>query len=560
MPDKRRAQKPPSQPTDDEAAVRFRPVFGVSPRTYVPVAYGALLAVVLFFVLVYPGLRHNGTRITFTSTPPGASVVVDGVRVGATPVTAFVEKGSPTVEVRKPYFEESRSVIDVGGRLFASLLFPRRETRAFSLELADSSALLSDASLRFSRWSLVGRPSAQYQFPLVVAPAIEDLVSSGKDLSTREIDQFLLSAAASTRSDVQLRDIARATALSRGAGGVFGSRRLVDTLRAFADVAEGRPASVLWFAGATSEVPGYAEYRDSGFFAEALESYTTELIAQTLRTDSAASRVDPAYLSVAGVEFAFVPGGTFVFGGPGADSTGIDPFAVPVVQEVDGLYMMRHEVTVELYRRFVASVPEFAPSARDDLVADGLADSGYLAPFDRLDYLETAGAGQPVVAVSYAAAAAFADWFEGVLPRELDGYDVRLPTESEWEWAATLNSQDPAGAWFHEDAVERTDGEADRAGPRPVTDSEYGRLGIADLLGNVWEWCADWYRPAAYPFLRPGAAEQEFRDYPTAMRVVRGGGWANSRDAMGPATRGGQFPDWCTPYLGFRVVLVRRNG
>lgn len=553
MPEQRRSQKR----SDDQTEVRFRPVLGISPRTYVPAVYVAIILVILFFVLVFPGIRNNGTQVTFISIPPGASVLVDGTRVGATPVTAFVERGRRSIELRKPFFEPSQNEITFGGRLFGSVLFPRRREITEKLSLVDASALLQDASARFARWALVGRPSAQYQFPLVVAPAMESAIYAGADLPSQVTSDFLLSAAASTQNDTQLRDVIRATALVRQDGGVFGSRQLVSTLQALAQTAEERPAAPFWYAGATSQVADYSTFQQSDYFSTQLQSYSTDLIAETMRNDTAGRRLDVDIITIAGVEMARVPGGTVILGGMQGVDSGIDPFSVPVPRTVPEFYLQRREVSVELYRRFVDAVPRFAPDAREQLVEDGIADDDYLSPFGKRDYLESARADEPVVAVSYGAAQAFAAWLETQLPASLSDRQVRLPTEEEFEWAAVLNAERQEDGWFYSEAV---DGQEESAGPRSVTGGTAGRLGIFDLSGNVWEWSEDWYRPAGYPFKRPGRSTPDGMTLPGAMRAVRGGSWANPSDEVGPRVRGAQSPEWSTPYLGFRVVLVRRNG
>jgi len=109
------------------------------------------------------------------------------------------------------------------------------------------------------------------------------------------------------------------------------------------------------------------------------------------------------------------------------------------------------------------------------------------------------------------------------LPEEKTaGRIYRLPTEAEWEYACGAGSttrysfgDDPAGlrdhAWFEGNASSTS---------HPVGQKRPNAWGLADMHGNVWEWCADWYDEGYYansPADDP-AGPSERRD-----RVVRGG-------------------------------------
>ena len=98
-------------------------------------------------------------------------------------------------------------------------------------------------------------------------------------------------------------------------------------------------------------------------------------------------------------------------------------------------------------------------------------------------------------------------------------------------------------------------------GPAPAGSSEPNGFGLRDMLGNVWEWCADSFSPNAALLssrdARTSASiEATLADGPE--RVVRGGSWADQPGTDKVYTRGSQPGEWCTPYLGIRVALGRK--
>ena len=159
---------------------------------------------------------------------------------------------------------------------------------------------------------------------------------------------------------------------------------------------------------------------------------------------------------------------------------------------------------------------------------------------------------QPVVGVTWFDAQAFADWIGG-----------SLPTEAQWERAARGTASRiypwgdiPPKARQHANFARRYNR------PMPVGQFPKGESpdGIADLAGNVWEWCLDEYNPTAYQ--RNGKdvprnpLNLRFRDVLRA-RVIRGGAWDVGRAFLRSSLRFKFYPLDSTHTIGFRVVRPR---
>jgi len=115
----------------EKLTVKLKPLFGIEPGRYLTGLYIILLAAVLFLILVFPGIRKNGTLYDINSYPADASVYVDGVRVGATPCRVFMKKGERTVVLTTPYHETHTETLKVKGRILASRFSPGRESWPF---------------------------------------------------------------------------------------------------------------------------------------------------------------------------------------------------------------------------------------------------------------------------------------------------------------------------------------------------------------------------------------------------------------------------------------------
>jgi formylglycine-generating enzyme required for sulfatase activity len=159
-------------------------------------------------------------------------------------------------------------------------------------------------------------------------------------------------------------------------------------------------------------------------------------------------------------------------------------------------------------------------------------------------------ADHPVTNLTWEEAMAFCEWAGRVTGRE-----VRLPSEAQWEKAArgVDGRIYPWGSRFDQTRcnVDRYFGNTTPVGKfSPAGDSPYG---CADLAGNVWEWCADWYGEEYY---RASPAENPTGPASGEARVIRGGCFRNSRWDVRCARRAGYRPYHLLAARGFRVVVV----
>jgi formylglycine-generating enzyme required for sulfatase activity len=306
-----------------------------------------------------------------------------------------------------------------------------------------------------------------------------------------------------------------------------------------------------------------------------------------------------------GIELVLIPPGEFVMGSEdGMDDLKklfpyterlllkpekgrLDDARQHLVRITEPLFIGKYEMTIGQFRQFAESTGYITEAEKDAQGGWGYDAEKKTILQDRRFHWKHTGTdpaptdGHPVVNVSWRDTVAFCNWLsrkEGKAEYyRVKGSDVsvaggngyRLPTEAEWEYACragtitryyhgsrpedlikvgnTMDAQVLTKFPESKNTLEGNDGYAFTA---PVGRYNPNSFGLHDTIGNVNEWCGDWYGDEYEATIvkdptGPGSGTK---------RVFRGGSWIGNPIYCRSACRNSRVPEYRAGRLGFRLV------
>lgn len=234
-------------------------------------------------------------------------------------------------------------------------------------------------------------------------------------------------------------------------------------------------------------------------------------------------------------DMIFVEGGTFAMGCTNEQGDDCEDKEKPKHKEtVSSFYIGKYEVTQKLWKAVMgADHKQFYNSDCEDCPAENVSWN------DAQEFITKLNA--------------------------LTDSTFRLPTETEWEYAARGGNRSKkykySGsndieevAWYIENYQKSKYGL--QGTTHPVGMKKANELGIYDMSGNVWEWCEDWYTKEYYQ-----NGKQVHPDWPLKgsthffRRVLRGGSWGGEATGCRVSYIDFDTGSYSDEYGGFRLVL-----
>lgn len=148
---------------------------------------------------------------------------------------------------------------------------------------------------------------------------------------------------------------------------------------------------------------------------------------------------------------------------------------------------------------------------------------------------------RPITGITAYEAEAYCRWLGSIKNKS-----VRLPTETEWEYAARGDDGRPFpwGEEFNAEFTNTVEGESLDSMNAGSKAGDVSPFGLMDMCGNVQQWTSSVYTPLQAESVPPGP-----------LRVARGGSFNDTIFGSRTSYRRGYPPGFFYPFLGFRIVV-----
>lgn len=246
-------------------------------------------------------------------------------------------------------------------------------------------------------------------------------------------------------------------------------------------------------------------------------------------------------------EMVSVPAAEHTFGCNGNFGSCKENEKPPITIYIPSFEIAKYEVTNAEFVQFLNDIGTIYQ--QKEILYDMYASTAKIKQNDnRIFEVAATYANHPVTHVSWRGATAYAEWLS---KQTRNSY--RLPTELEWEYAASGTAYGQAYnyagsnnieevAWYLLNSEQTT---------HAIGGKNNNAFDLYDMSGNAAEWCSDWYDENLYKIASKGNVRSP--SYGT-KRVVRGGSWNDAATFCRISARAGTAPEESNNKIGFRLA------
>ena len=461
--------------------VSLRPLWGIRPGVFILAGIALAVIVISFLLFVLPGLLSDSDYIRFeTNTVNTAIHTDDGKYIGSSEGSVYrLKSGDYTFVFSIDGEEAGRVDVEVPKRIFFTLFTHKTDTVSFTVENTEriENAVKNTFAGDVVSWSRVIDYDDAYHFPPLFSSFAENAVALGFE----DISSLLLYGALHITSEVMYRDYLSALSILEGSSVAYRSPVLDDLNTNLEEIYTS--GSFRNLNSANPEIEGMQE--EDGFFT--YPGYTVEM-GKASELSYPAVNESPITVS--------------------ADSFSIAP----------------RLVTEYEYALFVEGNPYWSSENKEQLIADGMVDEGYLSGIALSSSIMSS---RPIRNISYYAAEAYCNWLSSI-----SGESYHLPSEAEW-YIAALSASD-----------------------KPYTTSllhfDFDTTSPSMMMGGLWEMTETPY----IPLMRVSDYNEAIAlssVYPYDGIIVKGGSYINTPAEVSIESVGVVDKNSTSQFVGFRV-------
>ncbi len=501
--------------------VKLKAFLGIPPLFYVPVIYGIVVVLVLFFLFSF--LLHPGrSAIEIQSFPKNAAVYVNEKYLGSTPVKADIQNSDHKITVQKRGY--AVQYISFQKRNLFQNIFPT--SKKLVLDLDDPRTIVQDSVENIAQYVNVDS-SRRFSIPKILEDTTEEIVSLLQETTDEDARQTILTVLVQLlyHSLPYLQDYAEHQGFLK---------KILETHLENFDSSFAEKNDIELVNASSPRID-----TQLGFIRNYLSKTTVRDAAVGDAAVRDAAVGNTRQINVLDMNFLYVPNYTvqYALTETNKNHEVLETKKILELQSRDfsketsiqsgNLYILDHELSIAEFSYFLQAEPTWEQQSLSYVDSD-FQDThfDFVGPSSNLS--------DPVSTITWYDAMAYVQWFNKRLA-EIDApYLAALPNEFQWraaqQYFASINTKNLS-----------------------IRELRSLKKILETLQGSLWEWTDTWYSPLPQ-------YNQDLTPLFGSMKTLLGGNTIHygKENTQVLSRNYAYLPGWTTKYVGFRIILLPR--
>lgn len=394
----------------DHIKVTLKPIKGIKPNVYIPFFYLSALILLATAFFIYPSMKH-GPEISIKTYPSNASVYIDNVRIGSTPLITNIPRGNKELVIVKSNF------------LPLKLNINTLKNNEFKYTLISNygAEILKKSYSEMARWSLVNNSKidSRYRLPFIMSESVKDYFYS-TDFRKEELNRYLKSSLKLVTNEHILGDYLRAQSISASDKKLLSISSVKNMFLTINDSINNMPYTPHLFY--TQLLKNSKLDIDKNLYKSFIDRHKSAIDKNVISFDK--ERKSKKY---GDLTLNYIP-----------DSQ-VKPVDVNFIHNIkqSGFYISDNMISRKSFMEFINDNPYWSRDNIENLIEAELVDRYYLDFQTEEDYITN---------ISYYAAKEWCIWANEKYNFE-EGWKLTLPTENMWHAAVLYEGVKNIEAW-----------------------------------------------------------------------------------------------------------------